>query len=103
MSNNHFLGVRYQYFAAPATPTKSSSPAITSMGSIGFMTSGATLYNPLSGPDGSLASYYEWSTLDPCYGHSSVDKQYHYHAVNIQIIEDFNFYKHLIIEYFTTV
>jgi hypothetical protein len=75
------VGVRYQYFAAPATPTKSSSASTTSMGSIAFMTSGATLYNPLSGTDGSLASYYEWSTLDPCYGHSSQDKQYHYHAV----------------------
>lgn len=51
------------------------------MGPIAFFTSGAVLYNPLSSSDGSLASYYEWDTLDPCYGHSSVDKQYHYHAV----------------------
>ena len=29
------------------------------------------------------ASYYEWSTLDPCYGHSDVDSQYHYHAVRL--------------------
>jgi hypothetical protein len=52
------------------------------MGAIAFFTSGAVLYNPLSASNGSLASYYEWSTLDPCYGHSSVDKQYHYHAVS---------------------
>ena len=75
------IGVRYQYFAAPATPTKSSSPSTSSMGAIAFMTTGTVLYNPLSSTDGSLASYYEWDTLDPCYGHSSVDKQYHYHAV----------------------
>ena len=82
------LGVRYQYFAAPGTPTKSSSFGTTSMGAIAFMTTGTVLYNPLSGTDGSLASYYEWSTLDPCYGHSSADKQYHYHAV--RLIFDFN-------------
>ena len=74
--------MRYQYFAAHATPTKSSSYSASSMGSIAFFTSGAVLYNPLSDANGSLASYYEWSTLDPCYGHSSVDKQYHYHAVS---------------------
>ena len=53
------------------------------MGAIAFITTGTVLYNPLSSSDGSLASYYEWDTLDPCYGHSSVDKQYHYHAVRI--------------------
>ena len=76
--------MRYQYFAAPATPTKATTiSSITGMGAIGFLTSGAPFYNPLSGTDGSLASYYEWSTLDPCYGHSDVNKQYHYHAVSI--------------------
>jgi hypothetical protein len=77
--------VRYQYFAAPYTPTKSSNFSASSMGAIAFFTSGAVLYNPLSASNGSLASYYEWSTLDPCYGHSSVDKQYHYHAVSFLI------------------
>lgn len=52
------------------------------MGSIAFLTSGAVLYNPLSSSNGSLASYYEWDSLDPCYGHSDSDKQYHYHAVS---------------------
>ena len=75
-------GVRYQYFAAPATPTKSASFATTAMGAIAYITTGTVLYNPLSGSDGSLASYYEWSSLDPCYGHSSPDSQYHYHAVS---------------------
>jgi hypothetical protein len=46
--------VRYQYFAAPASPTKSSSYNVTNMGSIAFFTSGATLYNPLSNTDGGL-------------------------------------------------
>ena len=78
-----FLGVRYQYFAAPATPTKTSSiTSVTPMGAWAFMKTGTTMYNPLSGSDGSLASYYEWSTLDPCYGHSDQSKQYHYHAVS---------------------
>ena len=78
-----FVGVRYQFFAAPATPTKSTTFSTTSMSSIAFFTSGTTLYNPLSSSTGNLASYYEWSTLDPCYGHSDADKQYHYHAVSV--------------------
>ena len=80
----NFSGVRYQFFAAPATPTKTSTITNTTpMGAWAFISTGTTLYNPLSGSDGSLASYYEWSTLDPCYGHSDVNKQYHYHAVSI--------------------
>jgi len=74
--------VRYQYFAAPATPTKSTSFGTTSLGAIAYINTGTVLYNPLSSTDGSLASYYEWTTLDPCYGHSSPDSQYHYHAVS---------------------
>jgi len=75
-------GLRYQYFAAPATPSHTSnSYPTTPVGAIGYVNTGTVIYNPLSSSDGSLASYYEWTTLDPCYGHSSVDKQYHYHAV----------------------
>jgi len=73
--------VRYQYVTLPLTPTKGSSYTATPMGATGYFTSGAVLYNPLSSPQGDLASNKEWVSLDPCYGHSSPDKQYHYHAV----------------------
>jgi hypothetical protein len=56
------------------------------MGAIAFFTSGAVLFNPLSTTDGVLASYDQWDTLDPCYGHSNKDKQYHYHAVGLPFI-----------------
>ena len=36
------------------------------MGVIAITTSGALIYNPLSNRNGSLTSYYEWTTLDPC-------------------------------------
>jgi hypothetical protein len=39
-----------------------------------------------------LASYFEWDTLDPCYGHSSSEKQYHYHAVSLLWVIPYNFY-----------
>jgi hypothetical protein len=51
------------------------------MGVMAITKSGAPIYNPLSQLNGSLASYYEWTTLDPCYGHTDADYQYHYHAV----------------------
>jgi len=79
---DHILGVRYQYFAAPATPTKATTYATTSLNAIAYINTGVPLYNPLSNYDGSLASYNEWTSLDPCYGHSSPDSQYHYHAVS---------------------
>jgi len=78
------LGVRYQYMVIPYSPSKwtsSSSYTATPMGVMAITTSGAPIYNPLSSSNGSLASYYEWTTLDPCYGHTDADYQYHYHAV----------------------
>jgi hypothetical protein len=67
----------------PASPSKlSSSFNAVPMGVMGVTTSGAPIYNPLSSSNGSLASYYEWTTLDPCYGHTDADYQYHYHAVS---------------------
>jgi hypothetical protein len=67
--------------ALPLTPTKGSSFGTTPMGATAYFTSGAVMYNPLSSPQGNLASDKEWVSLDPCYGHSSPDSQYHYHAV----------------------
>ena len=74
-------GVRYQYMVVPYTPSKQLNVTTSPMGVMAITTSGAPIYNPLSSSDGSLASYYEWTTLDPCYGHSDASYQYHYHAV----------------------
>ena len=51
------------------------------MGTIGFVMSGTVVYDPRSSEDGGLAACDEWISLDPSYGHSSNDGQYHYHAV----------------------
>jgi len=67
----------------PYTPTSQTSFTDVPMGVMAITTSGAPIYNPLSSMDGNLASYYEWETLDPCYGHADGDYQYHYHAVSI--------------------
>ncbi len=48
------------------------------------------MYNPLSSPQGNLALDKEWISLDPCHGHSSPDKQYHYHAVSEIYFQEFN-------------
>ena len=66
-------------------PASSSSASVfhdVPMGVMAVTNSGAPMYNPLSSSNGSLASYYEWDTLDPCYGHTDADYQYHYHAVS---------------------
>jgi len=55
---NSFLGVRYQYIAAPATPTKATTYAASPMGAMALFTSGAVLYNPLSDSKGSLVHCY---------------------------------------------
>merc|ERR1712048_831540 len=47
----------------------------------GYVMSGGTVYDPRSSPTGDLASYYEWDSLDPYFGHSDNNFQYHYHAV----------------------
>ena len=52
------------------------------MGTTGYVMSGGTVYDPRSSPTGDLASYYEWDSLDPSYGHSDNSYQYHYHAVS---------------------
>ena len=61
------------------------------MGATAFFTSGAVLYNPLTTTDGALASYDQWLTLDPCYGHSTKERQYHYHAVSIAFVGGMQF------------
>ena len=73
--------------AVPLSPTQGSSAVSTEMGVIGLATTGGTFYNDLSSTDGDVALYNEGSSLDSCNGHSSVDKQYHYHA-NIACVDD---------------
>jgi hypothetical protein len=82
-NNNNTRCVRWQYMAAPLTPTKLSSYVTTGAGTIAMFTSGAVLYNPVSSVlTGTMAGKFERSSLDPCFGHSSPDSQYHYHAIS---------------------
>jgi len=70
---------RWQYAALPLEWSASGNDFMV-MGVTGFAKSGGTIYDHRSNPDGSLAVYYEWDSLDPYHGHSSPNGQYHYHA-----------------------
>ena len=72
---------RWQYVKLPLTWTDSGSTT-QQMGATGYVTSGTTTFDARSSPTGELAAYYEWDSLDPYYGHSDADMQYHYHAVS---------------------
>ena len=52
------------------------------MGTMGYVTSGAVVFDARSSPDGDLASCHEWASLDPSHGHSAPGGAYHYHAVS---------------------
>ena len=56
------------------------------MGATGFISSGGVTYDHRSSSQGDLASYYEWDSLDPYFGHSDQAPQYHYHAVSIDYL-----------------
>jgi len=71
---------RWQYVKLPLTWSDSGSTT-QQMGATGYVTSGTTTFDARSSPDGNLAAYYEWDSLDPYFGHSDQSKQYHYHAV----------------------
>ena len=73
---------RWQYVKLPLTWSASGSTT-QQMGATGYVKSGTTTYDARSSPQGNLASYYEWDSLDPYFGHSDQNKQYHYHAVCI--------------------
>ena len=79
------LGELWQYVKVPVTWTDSGSDSQT-MGVTGYVMSGGTTYDHRSSPFGDLASYYEWDSLDPSFGHSDEAKQYHYHAVSTKVI-----------------
>merc|ERR1719418_484713 len=71
----------WQYVKVPVTWSDSGSDWDQTMGVTGYVMSGATVFDHRSSPFGDLASYYEWDSLDPSFGHSDQNKQYHYHAV----------------------
>ena len=71
---------RWQYAALPLTWSDSGSSS-QKLGTTGYITSGGVVYDHRSSPQGNLASYYEWDSLDPYFGHSDQDASYHYHAV----------------------
>merc|ERR1712241_1047075 len=71
---------RWQYVKLPLTWSDSGSTT-QQMGATGYVSSGTTTFDARSSPDGNLAAYYEWDSLDPYFGHSDQSKQYHYHAV----------------------
>lgn len=71
---------RWQFITVPVSPSLSSGYDDWDLGAVGLLISGGAVYDHRSAPDGSLAAYYEWDSLDSCYGHSDADKQYHYHA-----------------------
>merc|ERR1712168_93942 len=80
---------RWQFAVLPLNGTKKYYRE-SGMGSVGFVESGACLYNHLSEPDGSLAIYYEIDTLDDCLGHSDPFMQYHYHGIPSCVPKDQN-------------
>ena len=80
----------YDYLI-PMTPTKAASVTSTSLGVIGLMISGASLYNPYEGDGSTVATQSNFSVknvdgvdvwfLDDCSGHPTPMGQYHYHAL----------------------
>ena len=77
-------GERWQWVKLP-TEWTSSGTKYTSMGAIGYVRSGGTVFDHRSSPFGDLASCHEWISLDPSHGHSDPSKQYHYHGVRLLI------------------
>ena len=73
------------------SPTKASSTTSTSLGIIGYMISGASLFNPYEGDGSTVATASNFSVknssgeavyfLDACSGHPTPMGQYHYHAL----------------------
>jgi len=71
---------RWQYAILDLDPAVASTAGASfNMGTTGWIISGGVVFDYRSEVDGSMAYYYEGDTLDPCYGHSDVDDQYHYH------------------------
>jgi YHYH protein len=96
-SSNAYVGadptVAQNYkFTIPLNPTKSAKRTSTSLGPIGVMISGATLFNPYEGDGKSVATLGNFTMknsngqdvgfLDSCNGHPTPRmRDYHYHAL----------------------
>ena len=78
-------------YALTTAPTFAAAPTDTSLGAIGLMISGATLFNPYEGDGSTVATASNFSIknaqgedvwfLDDCSGHPTPMGQYHYHAL----------------------
>lgn len=78
-------------FKIPTKPTKATTPTATSLGTIGVMISGATLFNPYEGNGTTVATASNFTVknaagndvafLDSCNGHPTPMGEYHYHAL----------------------
>lgn len=78
-------------YSIPMVPTFADSPTDASLGAIGVMISGATLFNPYEGDGSTVATQSNFSVknaagedvwfLDDCAGHPTPMGQYHYHAL----------------------
>lgn len=78
-------------YSIPTCPVKADVTSKTSLGVIGVMISGATLFNPYEGDNTTVATQSNFSVkdasgndvyfLDSCSGHPTPMGQYHYHAL----------------------
>ena len=78
-------------FTITTAPSFATAPTDTSLGAIGLMISGATLFNPYEGDGSTVATASNFSVknaegadvwfLDNCSGHPTPMGQYHYHAL----------------------
>lgn len=84
--------VAQQYdYTISLTPTKAAAPTSTSLGVIGVMISGASLFNPYEGDGTTVATQSNFFVLnaageevwflDDCAGHPTPMGQYHYHGL----------------------
>merc|ERR1711976_480428 len=71
---------RWQWVKLPLEWSDAGSQTMT-MGTTGYVSSGAVVFDHRSSPFGDLASCHEWASLDPSHGHSAQGGAYHYHAV----------------------
>jgi YHYH protein len=97
-------------FTIPLNPIKSAKPTSTSLGPIGVMISGASLFNPYEGDGKSIATLDNFTIknskgqdvgfLDSCNGHPTpMMGMYHYHALPTcitQVVDKPNGPSHLI-------
>lgn len=78
-------------FQIPTTPTRAAKTTAAPLGSIGFMISGAVLFNPYEGDGKTVAMANNFTVkgadgtdvpfVDSCSGHPNPIGQYHYHAL----------------------